>query len=470
MLLKNASAFLDGKFRTADITIQNGKIIDIKKYYPDKKQISEHTNINQKFCLDKKMISDPINTNLKFDPDGRQTFDYINVNQKFCPSEQLTLEPVNKHQKLNLSNESFDNINANVKSGSNELPAVYSESDGQIFDCTGKMVWPGLFDIHTHGCLGYDFSESNPTQILEMCLFYAKHGITSILATAMTNEDNQLAQAMEHIRQTIKIQTAKHPDGAKIQGIHLEGPFFGTEKKGAHDEKYLRPVSQKLIDQYQSFSGGAIRLLDLDPSLPGAMDFIQNNKERFTISIAHTGCSYETAKAAAKAGASHVTHLFNAMNPLLHREPGVIGAAFELGLNAEIISDGIHIHPAVIQLMFSAMPERIILISDSINPTGLSDGYYTAGGLPIEVKDGRAYLSDGTLAGSTITLFDAVKNAVRFHIPLEQALSAATILPAKAVGLADKIGSISCGQAADLLIVDTELNLEHVMIEGNWIS
>ncbi len=436
MLLKNASTFLDGKFYTADITIQNGKIIDIKKYCLDNKQISNH-NTNQKLRL-----NDPRN------------FDHVNANKKFNLNNQRNFDTVNPSQKLD----------------SNNPPAIYSENGEQIFDCTGKMVWPGLFDIHTHGCLGYDFSKSNPTQMLEMCVFYAKHGVTSILATAMTNEENQLAQAMEDLRQTIKIQTDKYIGGAKIQGIHLEGPFFGTEKKGAHDEKYLRPISQKLIDQYQSLSDGAIRLLDLDPSLPGAIDFIQNNKEQFTISIAHTGCNYKTAKAAAKAGASHVTHLFNAMNPLLHREPGVIGAAFEFGLNAEIISDGIHIHPAVIHMMFSAMPERIILISDSINPTGLSDGSYTAGGLPIEVKNGKAYLSDGTLAGSTITLFDAVKNAVHFRIPLEQALNAATVLPAKAVGLADKIGSIACGRTADLLIVDGELNLQHVMIEGNWIS
>ncbi|MDE7298841.1 MAG: N-acetylglucosamine-6-phosphate deacetylase [Lachnospiraceae bacterium] len=382
----------------------------------------------------------------------------------------------------------------NQESGCCFGPVSDDSIGGQIVDCTGKMVWPGLFDIHTHGCLGFDFSKSSPDELLQMCSFYARHGVTSVLATTMTNEGSQCARAMGYIRQAMELQaeaqrsaqgmpqdvTPQQPaqgtvpgvsriPGAKIRGIHAEGPFFGPAKRGAHDEQYLRPVSQLLVDEYQRLSGHAIRLFDIDPSLPGALDFIRNNREHFTISIAHTDCDYNTAKSAAEAGVSHVTHLFNAMRPFLHREPGVVGAAFECGLNAELICDGIHIHPAVIRLMFAAMPERILLISDSINPTGLTDGHYTAGGLPVEVKGGRAYLADGTLAGSTITLFDAVKNAVRFGIPLEQALSAATCLPARAVGLAAEVGSIACGRAADLLIVGEGFALEQVMLDGRFL-
>ncbi len=344
-------------------------------------------------------------------------------------------------------------------------PTVYKDP---TIDCAEKMIWPGLFDIHTHGCMGFDFSKSQPEEILSMCSFYAAHGITSLLATTMTSEDTLYARAMHSIRQAITMQTKK-TCGARIQGIHMEGPFFGAAKKGAHDENYLRPISQALVDEYQERCGYAIRLLDLDPSLPGALDFIRRNKDNFTISIAHTNCDYKRALAAAEAGATHITHLFNAMRPLLHREPGPVGAAFAARLNVELICDGIHIHPAVIELIFSAMSGRILLISDSINPTGLVDGKYMAGGLPIEVKEKRAYLADGTLAGSTITLFDAVKNAVRFHIPLNQALLAATALPAKAVGLSDTVGEIACGRDADLLIVDESLNLERVMIGGEFL-
>ncbi|MDE7325745.1 MAG: N-acetylglucosamine-6-phosphate deacetylase [Lachnospiraceae bacterium] len=355
---------------------------------------------------------------------------------------------------------------------------TYKEKTGQNYqgeetiDCTGKMIWPGLFDLHTHGCLGYDFSKSNPEKILKMCSFYAEHGVTSVLATTMTNEETQYAQAMCHIRQAIKEQARgrERSIGARIQGIHMEGPFFSPAKKGAHSEKYLRPLSQSLLNEYQKLSGNAIRLLALDPSLPGAPEFIRDNKEFLTISIAHTDCDYETAMTAANAGATHVTHLFNAMRPLLHRAPGVVGAAFTAGLNAEIICDGIHVHPAVVGLVFSAMPDHILLISDSINPTGLPDGNYEAGGLPVKVKDHRAYLPDGTLAGSTITLYDAVKNAVHFHVPLEKALLAATALPAKAIGLEGEVGSIACGRDADLLIVNEGLTLEKVMVGGKFLG
>lgn len=370
----------------------------------------------------------------------------------------------------------FEELDVSVENGkiTHLQKAVSSEkenqtSDSEVIDCLGKMIWPGLFDIHTHGCLGYDFSKSNPDEMKMMCEFYAAHGVTSILATTMTNEDHQYSRAMGYLGEVIEQQKSDAGDQACIRGINMEGPFFGTEKKGAHDEQYLRPVSQKLTDEYQNLSGNAIRLLDIDPTLPGALEFIQANKDKLTVSIAHTNCDYETAKKAVKAGATHVTHLFNAMRPMLHREPGLVGAAFELGLDAEIICDGIHIHPAVIHLMFSAMPDRMILISDSINPTGLPDGSYEAGGLPIQVKNHKAYLSDGTLAGSTITLFDGVKHAVEFGVPLEHALSAATSIPARSVGLEDCVGSIVVGNDADLLLVDENLTLERVMLRGRLL-
>lgn len=345
------------------------------------------------------------------------------------------------------------------------------ESDEETIDCTGKMIWPGLFDIHTHGCIGFDFSKSTPDEIMEMCSFYAKHGVTSVLATTMTNEPQQYSRAIKYISQVMQIQKeTEATNQAYIRGINMEGPFLGKEKKGAHDEQYLCPISQKLVDEYQELSNNAIYLIDIDPSLPDALSFISNNKDNLTISIAHTNCDYDTAQKAALAGATHVTHLFNAMPPLLHREPGVIGAAFELGLNAEIICDGIHIHPAVVHLMFAAMADRMILISDSISPTGLEDGKYESGGLPIEVKDCKAYLADGTLAGSTLTLFDAVKKAVKFKIPLEQALYAATYIPAQAVGFDNEIGSIACGKVADLLIVNNDLELEQVIMRGKLLK
>ena len=165
-----------------------------------------------------------------------------------------------------------------------------------------------------------------------------------------------------------------------------------------------------------------------------------------------------------------MTHLFNAMQPMLHREPGLVGAASKFLLDSEIICDGIHIHPAVIQLMFRAMPEQMILISDSINPTGLQDGCYVAGVLPVDVRNGKALLEDGTIAGSTITLFDAVKNAVEFGVPEREAILSATYRPAKSVHYEDKAGLIKEKRIADLLIVDKDFNLEQVIVEGAFLQ
>lgn len=170
------------------------------------------------------------------------------------------------------------------------------KSDEETIDCTNKMIWPGLFDIHTHGCIGFDFSKSTPVEIMEMCCFYAKHGVTSVLATTMTNEPHQYSRAIKYISEVMQIQKeTEAASQAYIRGINMEGPFFGKEKKGAHDEQYLCPISQELIEEYQELSNNAICLIDIDPSLPNALTFINDNKENMTISIAHTNCDYDTA-------------------------------------------------------------------------------------------------------------------------------------------------------------------------------
>lgn len=363
---------------------------------------------------------------------------------------------------------SYQKMDLKIEDG--KIRDIQPEMIGPYLDCSGKKIIPGLFDIHTHGCLSYDFSVSTVEEIHEMCKFYAKHGVTSVLATTMTNEEEMYRNAMTKIATAIQNQATKQMKEAKIQGINMEGPFFGASKKGAHDENHLREVSQSFLDDFQQRSQGAIRLIDIDPTLDGALDFIKANVEDYTISLAHTSCTFEQAKKAVEAGATHVTHLFNAMLPMNHREPGLIGAASEFKLNSEIICDGIHIHPAVIHLMFRAMPEQMLLISDSINPTGLPDGFYTAGGLPIEVKDKKAFLRDGTLAGSTITLFDGVKLAMEFGVPEEEAILSATYRPAKAVRCEDKIGLIEIGRSADLLLVSNDFVLEKVMINGEFID
>jgi N-acetylglucosamine-6-phosphate deacetylase len=254
-------------------------------------------------------------------------------------------------------------------------------------------------------------------------------------------------------------------------GVHAEGPFLGEKKKGAHDARYLWKAERENYEVLANACGGWLRLLAIDPELEGAEDLIHRCKENgVTVSLAHTACGYDTACKAAEWGADHVTHLFNAMQPLHHREPGLIGAAVDKEMYVELICDGIHLHPAIIRMMFALCPEKVLLISDSMQAAGLSDGEYELGGIKVYVKDGKATQADGTIAGSTISVYDAVVNAIRFGIPEEQAVLSATYLPAKSVGLENEVGSIECGRMADFIVVDADWNLEEVYIGGKIIK
>lgn len=343
-------------------------------------------------------------------------------------------------------------------------------NDEETLDCTDKKIIPGLIDIHTHGCLSYDFTTSSPDEIESMCKFYASHGVTSILATTMTNEEDLYRNAMSNLKVAIQCQREqKDYIGASIEGIYMEGPFFGKEKRGAHCKDFLKSVSQSLLDEYQKLSGDAIKIIAIDPTLENAIEFIQQNHNNYTISLAHTDCTYDVAKMAVIAGATHVTHVFNGMSPMNHREPGLIGAASEFHLNTEIICDGIHIHPAVVHLMFRAMPEQMILISDAIKPTGMPNGEYMINGLQVTVENNMALLADKSLAGSLITLFDAVRNAINFGVPCEEAIMSATYNPAKSIHMENIIGSIGINKRADILVLDQNFQLEKVILRGKLI-
>ncbi len=332
-------------------------------------------------------------------------------------------------------------------------------------DMTGKKLLPGLVDVHSHGCVGYDFSNASVEEMRRMCLHYAGRGVTAVLATTMTNPVDTIRTAMSNVHELMEEQKERR-QGARVLGVNMEGPFLGADKKGAHDPQYLMPPDEKLYDELFELSGGNIRLTDIDPTYPQAMDFIRRNKGRTKISLAHTSCTYELAEEAVKEGATQVTHLFNAMNGLHHRKPGLIGAVCDFPLYAEIIGDGIHVHPAVLRMMFRLIPERMIFISDSMSAAGLSDGEYQLGGLKVYVREGHANLADGTIAGSTITVYDALKNAVRFGIPEEAAVASATRVPAQAVGCGEIAGVLEEGRRADFLIAGEDLSLEEVYCDG----
>ncbi|MCI9036388.1 MAG: N-acetylglucosamine-6-phosphate deacetylase [Oscillospiraceae bacterium] len=325
-------------------------------------------------------------------------------------------------------------------------------------DAAGGYVIPGLVDIHTHGAVGEDFSDGKSEGLQPLADYYAAHGVTSYLATTMTLKEEVLTPAMHAIRDF------RPSGGAKCAGIHLEGPFLSYAKRGAQAAENLHKPDAALFHRLNEASGGQVKLVTVACEEEGALPFIQEVSRTCAVSLGHTTADYDTAMAGFQAGASHATHLYNGMPSFLHRAPGVIGAAFDAGASVELICDGLHIHPAVIRATYQLFGEKLNLISDSLRCAGMPDGDYELGGQPIVVKGGKATLLDGTLAGSSISMLDAVRNVVRFGLPLEAAVYAATSAPALAAKL--DVGVIEAGRAADLLVLDKDLNLKAVFVDG----
>ena len=329
-------------------------------------------------------------------------------------------------------------------------------------DGGGCYLIPGLIDIHTHGAMGEDASDGSPKGLLTMSRYYAAGGVTSWCPTTMTLKEPELTKAMDAIR-----SFARPADGAKIAGVHLEGPFVSRKKCGAQNPENLHVPDIDMFRRLNEASGGLVRLITLAPEEPGALPFIREASKVCTVSLGHTTADYDTAMAAYEAGASHATHLFNAMPALNHREPGVVPAALDAGATVELITDGFHIHPAVIRLVHRLFREKLVLISDSLRCAGMPDGDYELGGQPITMTGGKATLTGtNTLAGSSVHLMEGLRRAVRFGVPLEAAVTAATLAPAKAIGLDDRIGSLSPGKAADFVLLDEELTLRAVYVDG----
>ncbi len=327
---------------------------------------------------------------------------------------------------------------------------------------------PGLIDIHFHGAVGADVSDGSTDAIQTLAEYEASVGVTSICPATMSVSEAQLHQIMLAAgRYREKPETG----GAHFAGLNMEGPFINPAKKGAQAEENIRNADHALFHSLQEESGHQIRLLDLAPEMPGAIDFIRavHESSNVVLSIAHTEADYETAASAFAAGAAHVTHLFNAMPPFAHRAPGVVGAALDApNCRVELICDGIHIHPSVIRAAFAMFGEdRMIMISDSMRAAGLSDGTYTLGGQKVTVSGKTAKLDDGTIAGSVTCLTDCLRYAVKeAGIPLKTALRACTVNPAKEIGIYDRCGSITVGKQADLILMNRQLDLLHVYVSG----
>ncbi|MCD7919975.1 MAG: N-acetylglucosamine-6-phosphate deacetylase [Clostridiales bacterium] len=332
-------------------------------------------------------------------------------------------------------------------------------------DAEGGYVIPGLIDIHTHAAVGADASDGDPEGMLALSRYYAAGGVTAWCPTTMTLQEPELTRAMRTVRDFVR-----PADGAKVAGVNLEGPFLSYAKRGAQNPANLHAPDIGLFRRLNDASGGLVRLVTVAPEEPGAIPFIQEASRVATVSLGHTTADYDTAMAAYDAGASHATHLFNAMPALHHREPGVIAAASDAGATVELIADGHHVHPAMVRLTHRLFGEKLVLISDSLRCAGMPDGDYVLGGQPITMKGGRATLSGtDTLAGSSIHLMDGLRRAVSFGVPLEAAVTAATLTPAKVIHQDSEIGSLTPGKRADLVMLDSQLNVNAVYIDGNRI-
>ena len=334
-------------------------------------------------------------------------------------------------------------------------------------DLGGAKVIPGLVDIHTHGNSGADFSDGDLEGLERMARNLARHGVTSFAPTSMTLPYATLAAAFD----TARTLRERSPQGcARVAGIHMEGPFFSEKKKGAQNAAYLKAPDFAAFEALQRGCGGLVRIVDVAPELAGAVDFTKRASALCTVSVAHTNADYDAAGAVFDAGATHVTHLYNAMPPIHHREPGTIGAASEReSVIAELICDGQHVHPSSVRMAFKLFPGRICLISDALRCCGMPDGEYELGGQKVYLSDNVARLADGGIAGSATNLFDCLRNAVRFGIPEQEALRAATILPAREIGADDRIGSIEPGKLADFVVCGDDLIPGSIYMEGERI-
>ena len=345
------------------------------------------------------------------------------------------------------------------------LPTV-PEEEG--IDLQGAYVIPGLVDVHNHGNSGFDFSDGDYAGLVAMAKYLAQNGITSFAPASMTLPYETLSKAFAT---GAKLRDEKPAGCSRIMGIQMEGPFFSEKKKGAQNGAYLRDPDFAAFKKLYFDCGGLVRIADLAPELPGAVEFTKEAIKLCTVSVAHTDATYEEAKAVYDAGATHLTHLFNAMPGIHHRKPGVIGAAAENEkVQAELICDGLHVHPSVVRMAFKLFPGRIVLVSDALRCCGMPDGEYELGGQQVFLQGGIAKLADGTIAGAATNLYQGMRNAISFGISKEEAILSATLNPAKALGYGKEIGAIESGYRADFVICDENLARKKVYLAGEEIA
>lgn len=344
--------------------------------------------------------------------------------------------------------------------------------DQRELDASGCYAIPGLTDIHFHGCRGFDFSDGTRAAIDALAAYEASAGVTNMVPATMTMPEDVLHAACAAARSYA--QEGNHEGKARLRGIHMEGPFIAPGKKGAQSGAHICKPDIALFDRLNEASGGLIRILTIAPEQEGAMELIEKRHSAAIISLGHTNADYDLSIQAFERGASHVTHLYNAMNPFQHREPGLIGAAADReNVTVELICDGIHVHPAAVRTALRIFgDDRIIFVSDSMRATGLEDGEYLLGGQMVKVRRNVAFLPDRTLAGSVTSLLNCMRRVVlEMGIPLQSAVKCAAVNPARRMGIYDECGSISPGKKADVVLLKKEgLELQQVILGGEPIQ
>ena len=347
------------------------------------------------------------------------------------------------------------------------VPAEEIPAGAEVIDAAGNYVIPGLIDMHIHGYLGEDASDGSYEGIRTMAEGVAKNGVTSFLPTTMTVSYDELRAAFAQIRRGMAESASDSWQGAQILGVNAEGPFINPSKKGAQAAENIRPGDADFLKEYLDI----IRVFTIAPEMPGNMDCIREMAGKCLISMGHTNATYDEAAAGIEAGVGHVTHLFNAQTALMHRDPGVVGAALtDDRVSTELIADAFHVNPHLFTLVARMKIDKLVLITDCTRAGGLEDGEYTLGGQPIFVKGIECRLADGTIAGSVLKLNHAVRNLVNYtKLPVWEAVNAASLNPAKRIGVDAAKGSLENGKDADIVICDAEFNIRRTITGGRTI-
>jgi N-acetylglucosamine-6-phosphate deacetylase len=346
------------------------------------------------------------------------------------------------------------------------ISTIITDETAQIIDAENGYVVPGFIDLHVHGAMGHDAIEGTPQSLYTLGEFFAKHGVTSYYPTTVANPVANIQAAMDNVA-----RCPQPKNGAQHLGVHVEGPYLNAKYRGAQPEEYFRLPNPA---EYQKWlESGSVKLVTIAPELQGAHEMMAALRPHgVEFAIGHSGASYEETLKAIDAGLRQITHTFNGIIPLHHREPGALAAAInDERVFAQIIADGVHVHPAMVKLLIRAKGfERTVLITDSMMGTGAADGSYEFAGMKVTVKQGIARIASGSLAGSTLTMDAAIRNVMQFAgVTLQQAVTMATLAPAQAMHIDDRKGQLAAGYDADIVILDKNLNVKSTIIHGDIV-